>query len=180
MYVLWWHFWIYSYTIFFTKFPNHPQCNSSSVSAQSWYIIQCRTSPPLLPELDSQLRLREQILPHQAANNFCWILVWFKVSNQLTQANAQEGQWPGTQIWGQAVLKRKAQSFRCATMSAPLAHLTLCWNRLTATQESTLSFPQAYIPHTNGGWYPVNRNVPEWRTSWLHNYWHSCPSFQTS
>lgn len=33
------------------------------------------------------------------------------------------------------------------------------------TQESNLYFPQVYIPHTNAGWYCVNRNVHEWRTS---------------
>ena len=37
--------------------------------------------------------------------------------------------------------------------------------QITGTQESTLSFPQAYIPHAIAGWYCVNRNVPEWRTS---------------
>lgn len=60
---LWWHFWIHSDTIFFTKLPSHSQPNPSSVSAHSWNIIQWRTSPLLLPELDDRLRLRQQILP---------------------------------------------------------------------------------------------------------------------
>lgn len=45
---------------------------------------------------------------------------------------------------------RKTPSFWYATVSPPLAHLTPL-KQATGTQESTLSFPQAYILHTNAG-----------------------------